>query len=476
MGCAGSAERTSIRSFTEQPPVPQAQETDRRLLRDKVEAETNARKPLPKGSTWLGKGGWQLEPLLAHTTLIDAAWLLKLAEGKVMPELKGVVPAWQQVPPEAIVSLEKLRYTTMTNTLPVAVLSYGWAGKSHPDRTGEQLRSLIPVLHAMVQCCKYGTSSGTPEKRPRVWGIVWDFMSLPQRGYTTGYDPNVDDRTPYQIQRFAKGLRSINIWYAEKMVTTLVLDLPMPGGAENAAPVEKRGWCIFERHLSSITKVAPCCLNLSCLKGTPSSWGDVQDLCKAARLPTLSPDAFEAMLRAGMTREEAEPGTGFRFTNGKDATSVCIPQYREGFVRLMRGAGQLAYFDCNWGDEEAALMCEAFEWAHANGATTSAYQLWLSNNNLTDVTLTRLVEVVSAGAMPELRELVLDGNSISDAGAQSLAGALSAGKLPALELLVIGGNAFGKSATATLRAACVVRGVKAMDDRKGMKHRDGKTL
>ena len=100
----------------------------------------------------------------------------------------------------------------------------------------------------------------------------------------------------------------------------------------------------------------------------------------------------------------------------------------------------------------------------------------MSNNNLTDVTLTRLVEVVSAGAMPELRELVLDGNSISDAGAQSLAGALSAGKLPALELLVIGGNAFGKSATATLRAACVVRGVKAMDDRKGMKHRDGKTL
>ena len=37
-------------------------------------------------------------------------------------------------------------------------------------------------------------------------------MSLPQRGYTTGYDEKVEDRTQYELLRFGNGLGSINIW------------------------------------------------------------------------------------------------------------------------------------------------------------------------------------------------------------------------------------------------------------------------
>ena len=51
---------------------------------------------------------------------------------------------------------------------------------------------------------------------------------------------------------------------------------------------------------------------------------DLETACMASRSALLSPDAFEAMLRKGMAREAAEAGTGFRFTNGKDATAVCI--------------------------------------------------------------------------------------------------------------------------------------------------------
>ena len=66
-------------------------------------------------------------------------------------------------------------------------------------------------------------------------------MSLPQRGYTTGYDPARDDRTPYQLERFGRGLKGINVWYGSQFTTTLVCDWAMPEAAENAAPIDKRG-------------------------------------------------------------------------------------------------------------------------------------------------------------------------------------------------------------------------------------------
>ena len=105
---------------------------------------------------------------------------------------------------EEVLSLEQLRDSNMNFFLPIIVLSYGWAAKSHPDPTGAHLRSLVPVLRAMLKACDDGLLpfGRLEQQRPRAWGVVWDFMSLPQRGYTSGYDPACDDRTPYQIQRF----------------------------------------------------------------------------------------------------------------------------------------------------------------------------------------------------------------------------------------------------------------------------------
>ena len=99
-------------------------------------------------------------------------------------------------------------------------------------------------------------------------------MSLPQRGYTTRYVDDErdadgklirshDDRTPYQLARFGKGLKGINVWYGAQFTTTLVCDFEMSAGAENSAPIDKRGWCIFERRLSSVRKYGDCCLTLS---------------------------------------------------------------------------------------------------------------------------------------------------------------------------------------------------------------------
>ena len=109
-------------------------------------------------------------------------------------------------------------------------------------------------------------------------------MSLPQRGYTTGYVPDVlgpdgtvgqnkDDRTLYQRMRFVKGLGKVNIWYGHTNVYTLVCDFPMPASAEKPTPMDERGWCIFEKYTSSIVKDALCCLYLSLMPSDAADWG-----------------------------------------------------------------------------------------------------------------------------------------------------------------------------------------------------------
>ena len=90
-----------------------AKDVDPLLQKDVARIEAERREPLPEGSEWGRDGGDEIEPLLAFIDVIDAAWLLKLANGEVMPERKGVVPAWQDVPPEAKLSLTTLRKTTM---------------------------------------------------------------------------------------------------------------------------------------------------------------------------------------------------------------------------------------------------------------------------------------------------------------------------------------------------------------------------
>ena len=133
-----------------------------------------------------------------------------------------------------------------------------------------------------------------------------------------------------------------------------MLDAPLPASAANPTPCSRRGWCIFEQRVSSLVKSSNCFLRL----GTPAaaemlaaaragnpgeaagedgsagkdgsadkarpplSWATVIETCASRRAAPLAPDAFEAMMRDGVEREAAAPGTGIRFTSGKDLTEV----------------------------------------------------------------------------------------------------------------------------------------------------------
>ena len=264
------------------------EDVEEALAADEARQQAAMAVPLPEGSRWHEIGGDELERHFAYTDVIDAAWLLKFANGEVMPDLKGVVPAWQHVPPEAKVSLETLRRTTMLDILPVAVVSYPWAARRHPDPSGALLRRLKPALEAMVRSCEHGLSHG---QKPTAWGIVWDWMSLPQ-SHASGSQGSCDERTPYELARFGRGLKAINVWYAAMHVSTLVCDWPMPEDAENITPIDRRGWCIFERRISSVRKHARCCLHLSHLpppSAEPLNWAQIMQSCKVGRLPPLAP-------------------------------------------------------------------------------------------------------------------------------------------------------------------------------------------
>ena len=436
-------------------------EISRRLqaetARLQAECERLSAAMVPRGAGWRVYGGSSLEGLFACTTVVDAAWLLRFANGEVAvpgwhrKALHPVLPPWQLLPAEAMVSLAKLQQWG-NDELPVGVLSYGWVSAAHPDPSGEQLQHLVPTLAAVVRF-HYQPPHAC------AFGIVWDFLSLPQRGYTTGYSAVFDDRTPEQLARFRLGLASINQWYGHPHVYTLVLNTPMPRDAENATPLEARGWCLFERHLSLLVKAPGCMLELGRASSRPLNyyWSALRGECIVGRTPPLAPCAFEEMLRAGVAREAAAPGSGVRFTSGRDLAEVVIPQYLTGFLRLLGEATTLNYASLRWTDADIAQLARAIEYAHAHGATDALTRLQLYCNVIGDIGVRTLLEVFAAGAAPSLTALELHMNQIGDDGMDELTAAIDAGVLPKLTRLELVQNPAVKEAVARVRAAMARR-------------------
>ena len=202
----------------------------------------------------------------------------------------------------------------------------------------------------------------------------------------------------------------------------------MPEGAENPAPVEQRGWCLFERQLSSLVKDSRCYLELGKLGGpggpdgqqaaaeqrTARRWRDIQRICRAMRPPPLAPDHFEAMMQAGHAAGE------IRFTSGKDLFNVCIPQYEAAFVRLFGAARKLVFNYLGWGDDHICTLCDALEFASRRSALGRIRSINLSGNNFGDAGAAMLASLLERKVVPRLRVLRVHHNPISDEGRAKL--------------------------------------------------------
>ena len=176
-----------------------------------------------------------------------------------------------------------------------------------------------------------------------------------------------------------------------------------------------RGWCVFERALSSIVKFSACFLQLSRLPANAESmyWNNgygrgVVIECQGARQPPLAPDAFERLMR------DNTASGAFKFTNGKDATNVCIPQYAEAFTRLLGTCKVLGYARLGWGPAEGEQLAAALAYAQRMGTIMPAERLILFGNKLGTAGVRAIGKVIEAGALPKLKLLSIDTNGAND--------------------------------------------------------------
>lgn len=131
-----------------------------------------------RGSAWHRFGGSELEPLLRDITLVSVRWLLRLARQEELPQRKGVLPPWHELPLNAEARLDEMRAADLDRGLPIVCVSCPWLTLRHPDPDGRQLRSLVPLLELIVaECDRVGPYC--------TWGVLWDVCALPQRGFTT---------------------------------------------------------------------------------------------------------------------------------------------------------------------------------------------------------------------------------------------------------------------------------------------------
>ena len=140
---------------------------------------------------------------------------------------------------------------------------------------------------------------------------------------------------------------------------------PLPTGADytNQRRYGGRGWCYFEKRISSLVKHALCLWDLSKHEeGAEISFGDCEKMLRAGRAPFVSPEVVARELSEGV----ASGALGF--TAGADQ-DVVSKLYEKGFVKAFEtaydmGALMIFYQNLDWGSEEAPVLAEAIKYAH----------------------------------------------------------------------------------------------------------------
>ena len=127
------------------------------------------------------------------------------------------------------------------------------------------------------------------------------------------------------------------------------------------------------------------------------------------------------------------------FTSKKGDLPMVIALNTRTILSIFRDMKMVKYMDVGWGDEEAVQLAEVLP------LCTSATELNLQYNKISDRGAKALAAAFAEGAMPELEELHLSHNQIGDEGAKALAEAVGKGALPKLKTLYLSSNKLSKT-------------------------------
>lgn len=335
------------RPTMEQSAANRAAALEQNALAKAAEAKRIAQ---PVGRVWSSFGGETIaSTMLQHVDLVDARYLLALhAHG-------GVIPRWQDLPPSAKIDracVWRLYAWERMFSLGILVLSYPWLDGDHPDKAGEHLGRLAPILQHMLAFCGGAEFS---------CGVLWDYCSLPQ-----------PPRTAAQEQRFAAGLSSLMTWYAHPYTHVLLMagELPVGAAYTNTRAYTERGWCEAERATAGLTKCTHCMWDmrgfdpvaLGALEGM-ALFDGLRSQLKSGRPAPATPPAFTKALRRRVAAGE------LHFTSATDCELV-IGMYARGFVTMFESYREYdpdgffaAYAAMDWGEQEARLVAAALAYA-----------------------------------------------------------------------------------------------------------------
>ena len=116
-------------------------------------------------------------------------------------------------------------------------------------------------------------------------------------------------------------------------------------------------------------------------------------------------------------------------------------------LSIFRDMKELKYLEVGWGDDEAVQLAEVLP------LCTSATELQLGGNKISDRGAKALAAAFAEGAMPKLEKLFLPVNQIGDEGAVALAEAVGKGALPELKELYLSVNQIGDKGAVALAEA-----------------------
>ena len=214
-----------------------------------------------------GSGGGGSGGVGPDVRLLKASWLAKqgYAKRQELPHRQEL----EATEPEAFVGEDEVvRLLEETAAVPTAsgasggsmafppllVLSYCWRTPAHPDPSGDLLAILAPVLewYLSERASLWDGRDAVHGARDHECGVFVDFWSLHQ-----------GHRTPPQQEAFARALGRMDEWYGHAATVTLLMT-KAPAAWGKLAPGRsygERGWCTFERAVSSLAKPPAHCLD-----------------------------------------------------------------------------------------------------------------------------------------------------------------------------------------------------------------------
>ena len=130
-----------------------------------------------------------------------------------------------------------------------------------------------------------------------------------------------------------------------------------------------------------------------------------------------------------------------RFTSKKGDLPMVIALNTRTILSIFRDMRMVKYASIGWGDDEAVQLAEVLP------LCTSATELELQSNKISDRGAKAMAAAFAEGAMPKLEHLGLGhNNQIGDEGAVALAEAVGKGALPELKELFAPGNKLSQTA------------------------------